>query len=214
MGWRDILAALIGAIIGGIITAGVFLFTSTQVRQETTARQLLSEVVALVSLQEAWLLQGDGSRTAKLSDNPGLLEAQTGSGLRLLPVEIRAILDEAQWNSPSDPSYGFIQGRKVWIIRNEILPDAPLSYSGVTEEHFPALISSAGRQELCAWIERVQIAYNGGALTDHGLTPLRPYLVPLAQEDRVKALRILLSQDARNFLAKIRARWGGALTAD
>ena len=85
MGWRDILAALIGAIIGGTITAGVFLFTSTQVRQETTARQLLSEVVALVSLQEAWLLQGDGSRTAKLSDNPGLLEAQTGSGLRADP---------------------------------------------------------------------------------------------------------------------------------
>jgi hypothetical protein len=110
MGWRDILAALIGAIIGGTITAGVFLFTSTQVRQETTARQLLSEVVALVSLQEAWLLQGDGSRTANLSDNPGLLEAQTGSGLRLLPVELRAILDEAQWNSPSDPSYGFYKG--------------------------------------------------------------------------------------------------------
>jgi len=83
MGWRDILAALIGAIIGGTITVGVFLFTSTQVRQETTARQLLSEVVALVSLQEAWLLQGDGSRTANLSDNPGLLEAQTGSGAAL-----------------------------------------------------------------------------------------------------------------------------------
>jgi hypothetical protein len=82
------------------------------------------------------------------------------------------------------------------------------------QEHFPALISSAGRQELCAWIERVQIAHNGGALTDRGLAPLRPYLVPLAQEDRVRALRILLSQDARNFLAKIRARWGGALTTD
>ena len=192
----------------------MFLFVSTEVRQEATARQLLSEVVALVSLQEGWLLQGEGSRTAKLSDNPGLLEAQTGSGLRLLPVEIRAILDEAQWNSPSDSSYGYIQGRRVWIIRNEILRDAPLSYSGVPQEHFPALISSAGRQELCAWIERVQIAHNGGALTDRGLAPLRPYLVPLAQEDRVRALRILLSQDARDFLAKVRARWDGALTAD
>ncbi|MGO8908791.1 MAG: hypothetical protein ACLQDM_05630 [Bradyrhizobium sp.] len=73
---------------------------------------------------------------------------------------------------------------------------------------------SAGRQELCAWIERVRIAYNGGTLTDRGLAPLRPYLVPLAQEDRVKALRILLSEDARNFLAKIRARWARALFAD
>lgn len=36
-----------------------------KVLQERTARELLSEVVALVSLQEGWLLQGDGSRTAK-----------------------------------------------------------------------------------------------------------------------------------------------------
>lgn len=185
-----------------------------KVLQERTARELLSEVVALVSLQEGWLLQGDGSRTAKLSDHTGLPETQSGSGLWLLPVELRAILDEAQWNAPSDSGYGFVQGRKVWIIRNETLPNAPLSYSGVTQEHFPALISSAGRQELCAWIERVQIAYNGGTLTDRGLAPLRPYLVPLAQEDRVKAFRILLSQDARNFLAQIRTRWGSALFAD
>lgn len=214
MAWRVVLTALIGALAGSIITAGGFLYVGTKALQESTARELLSEVVAIVSLQEGWLLQGQGSQTAKLSDNPGLPETQSGSGLWLLPVELRAILDEAQWNSPSDPSYGFIQGRRVWIIRNQILPDAPLSYSGVKQEHFPALISSAGRQELCAWIERVQIAYNGGTLTDRGLAPLRPYLVPLAQEDRVSALHILLSQDARNFLAKIRTRWRGALTAD
>lgn len=212
-GWRVILAFLVGVVISGAITTGLILYTSTRVREENTARELLSEVVALMALQEGWLLQGEGSQTAKLSDHPGLPETQSGSGLWLLPVEIRAILDEAQWNSPSDPSYGFIQGRNVWIIRNQILPDAPLSYSGVNQAHFPALISSAGRQELCAWIERVQIAYNGGTLTDRGLAPLRPYLVPLAQEDRVSALRILLSQDARNFLAEIRARWDSALFA-
>jgi hypothetical protein len=213
-GWRVILAFLVGVVISGAITTGLILYTSTRVREENTARELLSEVVALMALQEGWLLQGEGSQTAKLSDHPGLPETQSGSGLWLLPVEIRAILDEAQWNSPSDPSYGFIQGRNVWIIRNQILPDAPLSYSGVNQAHFPALISSAGRQELCAWIERVQIAYNGGTLTDRGLAPLRPYLVPLAQEDRVSALRILLSRDARDFLAGIRARWGKALFAD
>ena len=209
-----ILGAVIGTIVAGTITAGMLLYTSTSARQETTARELLSEVIALVSLKEGWLLQGEGSRTAKLSDKPGLPEAESGSGLWLLPVEIRVILDEAQWNSPSDQSYGFIQGRRVWIIRNEILPDVSLSYSGFNQEHFPALISSAGMQELCAWIERVQIAHNGGTLTDRGLTPLRPYLVPLAQEDRVKALRVLLSPDARKFLAEIRARWGKALVAD
>ena len=209
-----IFGAVIGAILGSIITAGTLLYTSTKARQENTARELLSEVIALVSLKEGWLLQGEGSQTAKLSDNPGLLETESGSGLWLLPVEIRAILDEAQWNSPSDQSYGFMQGRRVWIVRNEIMPDAPLSYSGLTQKHFPALISTAGMQELCAWIERVQIAYNGGTLTDRGLTPLRPYLVPLAQEDRVRVLRVLLSPDARKLLAEIRARWGKKLIAD
>jgi hypothetical protein len=212
--WRVILAALIGVIIGGVISAGLFLYTSTRVREENTARELLSEVVALMALQEGWLLQGEGGQNAKLSDHPGLTESKNGSGLWLLPVEIRAVLDEAQWSSPSDPSYGFIQGRNVWIIRNQILPDAPLSYSGLNQAHFPALISSAGKQELSAWIERVQIAYNGGTLTDRGLAPLRPYLVPLAQEDRVSALRILLSRDSRDFLAGIRSRWGKASFAD
>ena len=209
-----ILGIVIGAILGGIITAGTLLYTSSKAQQGNTARELLSEVIALVSLKEGWLLQGEGSQTAKLSNKPGLLEKQSDTGLWLLPVEIRAILDEAQWNSPSNQSYGFMQGRRVWIVRDEILPDAPLSYSGFAQEHFPALISTAGMQELCAWIERVQIAHNSGTLTDFGLTPLRPYLVPLAQEDRVRALRVLLSPDARKFLGEIRARWGKKLIAD
>jgi hypothetical protein len=213
-GWRAILAFLIGAVIASVITTGMFVYTGAKVLQATTARELLAEIVAIDSLQEGWLLQGDDSQTAKLSDHPGLPEAQSGSGLWLMPVEIRTILDEAQWNAPSDASYGFIHGRRVWIIRNQILPGAPLSYLGLKQEHFPELISSDGRQELCAWIERVQIAYNGGTLTDRGLAPLRPYLVPLAQEDRVNALGIELSRDARNFLAEIRARWGKASFAN
>ncbi len=209
-----IVGIVIGAILGGIITAGTLLYTSSRAQQGNTARELLSEVIALVSLKEGWLLQGEGSQTAKLSDKPRLLETPSDSALWLLPVEIRAILDEAQWNSPPNQSYGFMQGRRVWIVRDQILPGAPLSYSGIAQEHFPALISFAGMQELCAWIERVQIAHNSGTLTDFGLTPLRPYLVPLAQEDRVRALRVLLSPDARKFLGEIRARWGKKLIAD
>ncbi len=205
---------MIGAIVAGVLTAGMLLYTVSSARQETTARELLSEVIALVSLKEGWLLQGEGSQTVKLSDKRGLPEGESSSGLWLLPVEIRAVLDEAQWNAPQNQSYGFLQGRSVWIIRNEILPDVPLSYQGLNQDHFPALISSAGMQELCAWIERVQIAQNGGALTDRGLTSLRPYLVPLAQEDRVRVLSVLLSPDARKFLAGIRARWGRALVAE
>ena len=209
-----ILSVVIGAILGGIITGGTLLYTSARVQQGNTARELLSEVIALISLKEGWLLQGEGSRTAKLSDKPGLLETQSDSGLWLMPVEIRVILDEAQWNSPPNSSYGFMQGRRIWIVRDQILTDAALSYSGIAQEHFPALLSSSGMQELCAWIERVQIAHNGGTLTDRGLTPLRPYLVPLAQEDRVRVLRALLSPDARKFLDEIRDRWGKALIAE
>jgi len=209
-----IVGAIIGAILGSVITAGSLLYISTKARQENTARELLSEVMALVSLKEGWLLQGEGSQSAKLSDNPRLPETESGSGLWLLPVEIRAILDEAEWNSPPDQNYGFMQGRRVWIVRNEIVPGVPLSYSGLTQRHYPALISIAGMQELCAWIERVQIARNGGTLTDRGLAALRPYLVPLAQEDRVRALRVLLSPDARKFLDDIRSLWGKKLVAD
>src|SRR5664279_5182640 len=126
-----IIGAVIGAILGGMITAGTLLYTSTKAQQGNTARELLSEVIALESLKEGWLLQGQDSRTTKLSDKPSLPETPSGSGLWLLPVEIRAILDEAQWNSPSsNQSYGFMQGRRVWIIRNEIVADAPLSYRG------------------------------------------------------------------------------------
>ena len=87
--WRVILGFLIGAIIASVITAGVFLYAGTKVLQANTARELLAEVVAIDSLQEGWLLQGEDSQTAKLSDHPGLPETQSGSGLWLMPVEIR-----------------------------------------------------------------------------------------------------------------------------
>jgi hypothetical protein len=81
-GWRAILTALIGALAGSAITASVFFYIGTKALQESTARELLSEVVAIVSLQEGWLLQGDASQTAKLSDNPGCKIADNTDPLR------------------------------------------------------------------------------------------------------------------------------------
>jgi hypothetical protein len=46
------------------------------------------------------------------------------------------------------------------------------------------------------------------------LAQSQPDFFHLCEEDRVKAFRILPSQDARSFLAQIRARWGSALFAD
>lgn len=56
-----ILSTVIGAILGGAITAGALLYSSTKAQQGNTARELLSEVIALVSLKEGWLLQGEGT---------------------------------------------------------------------------------------------------------------------------------------------------------
>jgi hypothetical protein len=84
-GWRVILAFLIGAVIASVITAGVFLYTGTKALQASTARELLAEVVAIDSLQEGWLLQGEGSQTAKLSDHPGLPETQSAPVFGLCP---------------------------------------------------------------------------------------------------------------------------------
>ena len=66
-----IFGAVIGAILGSMITAGTLFYTSTKARQESTARELLSEVIALVSLQEGWLLQGEGSQIRKVVRQSG-----------------------------------------------------------------------------------------------------------------------------------------------
>src|SRR6266700_2637259 len=68
-------------------------------RQESTARDLLTEALAVLKLQESWILQGPGSREAKISDHPSLGETEQASSLWLRRVEIRAVLDEAEWNS-------------------------------------------------------------------------------------------------------------------
>jgi hypothetical protein len=187
------------------------------VRRETTARELLSDAASILALKEAWILQGPGSELAKITDVPVLEGAQVGQtdGLWLRQVEIRAILDEASWNSPTDQSFGFIEHRRVWIARYEVKPDQPLAMaSPKTKIHFPALISSRGRGELCNWIERVAIAHDADTLSDAGLAVLRPLLVSVAQEDRVAILKATLSPRAQAFLAQIRARWGNKANWD
>jgi hypothetical protein len=146
----------------------------------------------------------------KISEYPKLREGEGTGKFWLRRVEVRAILDEAHWNSPSEEPYGFVSTRRAWIVRNEVRPGSV--YPGPTREHYPALISSKGREELCGWIERVQNAYRGPpmirALTDDGLKMLRPLLIPLAQSDRVDVLRSGLSSSAIGFLEQIRSRWG------
>jgi hypothetical protein len=173
--------------------------------QEATARDLQTDISSLFALKEAWLLQGG---MAKLTETKGLSEEPNVQGLWLMPVEIRAVLDEAQWNVPdSTDSYGFLNGRRAWIVRNEI--NGELAYPGGTRMHYPALLSSKGL-DLCKWIERVQLAYRTGLLNELGRATIKDYLIALAPDDRVRVLKnycfVALSPDSVQFLADFQKR--------
>jgi hypothetical protein len=182
-------------------------------RKESTARELLTEALAVMALQEAWILQGPGSRTAKISQQKGLGEAEKKRALWLRKVEIRAVLDEAEWNSPTLESFAFLSGRRAWIIRDFVNPNIPpVMVGGHSTIHYPALISSRGRTEYCGWIERVTHAYREKAISPEGLQPMRAILARTAQPDIVKLLTPLLTQEAVDFLGYVHALWKNRAT--
>jgi hypothetical protein len=153
----------------------------------------------------------------RVNDYPNLKEEKDDPGSRKLwlkRVEVRAVLDEANWNSPSTKPYGFVGTRRAWIVRNEITK----RYLGPTTEHYPALISSRGREELCGWIERVQKAHAGPPIwrtvRDSDLEMLRPLLQQLAREDIVEVLSRHdgLTTKSVAFLIGIRKRWPNVIS--
>jgi hypothetical protein len=224
--WIPAVGPLITAVatITGIIVAAIIAIYTTQKniknnilrdnlqRQEANTRDLLTEILNLMSMKEAWILQGPDGALARLSDMPKLSIEPKSDGLWLMAVEMRAVLDRGEWNAPSQNFfYAFLDGRRAWILRDAIT--GKQAYNGAATVTFPALISSKGRQELIGWIERVYLARSNDAITDPGMEALRAFLVPLASPDRVDALRILLSPGAEKFLLKIRVEWNGDITA-
>jgi hypothetical protein len=121
-------ALLLGAVGGGIISR---LVTWRMLRAET-ARELLRDALALQAEMEAWILEGPGYENERLSQHKGLPIEPTDKGLWLRQVEVRAVLDKASWNAPEDQAYGFIVGRRVWIVRDTIA-GRPISRGGVFE---------------------------------------------------------------------------------
>jgi hypothetical protein len=204
---------VVSAVLGASISALVSWIVYRRVLQERTARELLLEALSVQALEEAWILEGrdEQSFSQKISQNRNLKEGPSADELWLRRVEVRAILDEAEWNSPSKEPYGFVGTRRAWIVRDEVQKNR-IVILGPTQRHYPALISSKGREELCGWVERVQNAYRGPfwirALHEDGLEMLRPLLVAVAQEDRIEMLRDGLTSQAVNFLMTIKARWG------
>ncbi len=189
-------ALLLGAVGGGIVSALV----SWRVLCSKTARGLLSDALRIQGEKEAWILEG-GQNGTRLSEHPGL-PTVLAPGLWLRPVEVRAVLDEARWSAPDDPFYGFIDGRRVWIVRDIV--EGQIVYAGLLRSGWhPALLSSKGLEELCGWIEEVATAKHGWMLSRHGMEAIsRPLLRALSTKDRREVLCRRLSPRALCFLER------------
>lgn len=198
---------LIGAITGGALGALVTGLIWWLDRRPQTARELLSEAVTVYSQREAWILEGPNYEGRKLSamDVPSTEPSFNGCWLR--EVEVRAVCDESKWNSPSTQYYGFIEGRRVWIVRDTVVKDSQTYSTGTggVPAH-PGLISSRGHDELCCWIERVASANRSWSLSRYGLEMLRTSLIPIATEDRLEVFGNRLSPGAREFLLWFRRK--------
>lgn len=200
-------ALLIGAITGGVLGALVTGLIWWFDRRTQTARELLSEAMIVYSRREAWILEGPDYEGRKLSvmDVPSTEYSLRGYWLR--EVEVRAMCDESKWNSPPTQYYGFIEGRRVWIVRDIVVKDSQAysTWTGGVPAH-PGIISSRGHDELCCWIERVASANRRWSLSRYGLEMLRTSLIPVATEDRLEVFGNRLSPGAREFLLWFRRK--------
>ena len=203
-----IIGAIIGAIIGMCATWLMWIWAA----RGLTERQLLSEALAIQSLLDAWQVELESDTSFQLTHHmqPPLPLQENRNGPWLRNVEIRAALDDAQWNYPGTepPFYAFLDGRRAWIVRDRVCDALPPSYSassGPTLTCKPALLSSRAIEELRGWVERVASAREGNPwflqmLTDKGRQMLAPLLDALAGADRRKVLALRLTDRADCFL--------------
>ncbi len=190
------LPLLLGAVGGGVLSA---LVTWRMLRADT-ARRLLANALTIQGEMEGWILEGPGCERKKMSEQPDLGVEHAAGALWLRPVEVRAVLDQAKWNSPKQQLYGFISGRRSWIVR-DVVTAPEVAYSGPSAESCrPALLSSRGMEELCGWAEQVALARDGWLLSKRGLAALRPLLLAICTRDRMEVLGDRLSEKARRFL--------------
>jgi hypothetical protein len=165
------------------------------------SRLLLVEGLGIHKLREAYLLDGDSFATASLSNSPNLRTTPSNAPW-LRQVEVRTVLDAPTWNSPAQSCYGFVEGRRAWIVRDVAQPG--LSYcdgAGNAQPIHPALLSSQAMHELCGWIERVaSVAPRYLFLSGHARAALWPLLVSVAGEDRIAVFGDRLSSEAKSCL--------------
>lgn len=159
--------------------------------------ELLSEALHIQALEEAYIADGQGYKNIILSENRQLQQKDDLKTPYLLKVEVRAVLDDNDWNSPPEQRYRFLDGRRTWIVRNKLVKKPANG-----EDPHPALLSSRACEELEGWIERVASAYSTKFLSIRRLSILRPLLAPVSIKNKrdIFELRGNLTPDAIKFL--------------
>jgi len=197
------LAVLLGGVAGGVVSALVVGATWWIDSRARTLRELLLQGLQVHALREAWILEGDGFSKAELALNLNLQIQPKMTGFWLRQVEVRAVLDEAAWNSPKEHCYDFVEGRRAWIVRNTVQADQR-SYGAHDDstgvQAHPALLSSQAMHELCGWVERVASVNRLLFLSRHARHALWPLLVCVSGEDRLAVFGGRLTGRARKFL--------------
>jgi hypothetical protein len=194
------------SLIISIIALGISWWANIALKRDEIARALLTEAQVVWGLEEAWILEGPNYDKVKLSELPNLPTERSHDGLWLRKVEVRAILDEAVWNASGvRPFYNFIDSRRTFTVRDELLIDRPPSQPTHQSNYLavkphPALISSKGYNEIRGWIERVASAYEARFLSADGIAMIQSYIMNVYGEDRLNNYGPLLSARAQKFL--------------
>jgi len=194
---------LLGGVAGGIASAALIGWTWFLDRRSEMFRDFLVQGLAIQALREAWMLDGPGAQTSTLAQHPNLPRRPDEGGLWLHQVEIRAVLDQAKWNAPGkDSYYGFIAGRRSWIVRNTVQPERSFAGPALSPKQpsYPALLSSQAVEELCGWIEQVASVNRRVFLGEHACRALFHQLACVSGEDRIAFFGHRLSDRATDFL--------------
>lgn len=214
-GTAVLLGGVSGGLLGAIALAGTWWWDS----RRRTASELLKDGFAIHATMEAWVIDSSVASFSKILPTHPIVDART---CELRNVEVRLVLDQSPWNAPTKNFFGIIDGKRVWIIRDNIMDGDAYPRTGDVKDlrPFPALMSSRGLHELCGWIERVAslcfwriwplprrkqpIAL---FLSRHDVSSLWPLLASIRGDDRMKVLANRLSNDAKAFLAWHRTKY-------
>lgn len=203
-----------GVVVGTIGVGGIVLYVGITQYKKSYARdcflQLHFDLLKILDLKEAWVLDGNGWREAVLLEkNAGnvptvpvseLDQEQVPKHLHLRRVELRAVLDDAVWSArPDEHNFYFdlhSSGTRRWILREKLLPVqstdpnvAPykVAYRSGHGKHphsRPALISSVGVEHLRGWIERYTELADVHSMTTEQHDLFDRWLMNLSTEDR------------------------------